>query len=225
MAKSVSVIIPFLNEEKSLPIIIKKVLRQGGVFEIILVDDGSTDDYAARLKKIRSKKIKLLKHTKNSGKGKAIQTGLKKATGEYTIIQDADLEYSPDDFKLLQKLLKDQRADFVIGIRNYKNSYILAKIANRLITFYISLIYNFKIKDGYCGYTLGKTSVWKKLRLKSEGFEIQAEMVAKLLKSKYKIEQVNISYSPRSYKEGKKIKAKDFFKAIHTLTKYRFSSS
>lgn len=224
MKRDLTVIVPFFNEEKSLPSVIKAVLQQKKVLEVILVDDGSTDNYFDKIKKSLTHNIKFIKHPTNQGKGQSIIDGLKKASGEYLIVQDADLEYDPGDYDLLCLLLERQQADFVIGYRDYKNSYFLNKLANIIMTIYASILFTRKINDIYCGYTLGKLKVWKSLNLKSRGFEIQAEMMAKLLKGKYKIEQVKINYSPRSYKEGKKIKAKDFFKAIYTLTKYRLSS-
>lgn len=217
-----SVIVPFLNEEKTLKEVINKVLKQPVVLEVILVDDGSNDDYLKTVKNFLKKDVRLYKHKQNIGKGGAIQTGLKKVKGVFTLIQDADLEYNPKEYKKLLEKLIDTNSDFVYGYRGLKKGYIFAKAANLIINTYINILLGESIKDAYTGYTLGKTKIWKDLNLKSKGFEIHSELIVKLIKNNYKVEEVFINYNPRSFKEGKKIKPKDFFKALFTLTKFRF---
>lgn len=222
MAKSkltpcLSVIMPVYNEKPTLQKVITQVLKQPQVIEIIVVDDGSTDEAVSNL--ASNPRIKIFKHKTNLGKGAAITTGIKKAQSQYVIIQDADLEYSPSDYPKLIQILEKNQSDFIVGNRWNANQrgYKLAQLGNWFLTILYQYIYNSSVTDPYSGSKLGKTSVWKKLKLKSSGFEIEAEIMAKLSKNRFKVTQTDIKYFPRSYSEGKKIGPIDVIKGVRRL--------
>ncbi|HRE41983.1 MAG TPA: glycosyltransferase family 2 protein [Ignavibacteria bacterium] len=226
---NISVIIPVYNEEKTLEQIISKVLDTGLVYEIICVNDGSTDNSQKILEKIQASEkshIKLLNHKHNSGKGASIITGLKEVSGDLVLIQDADLEYDPNQYKKLFELFKNPEVQVVYGSRNliqnpkstyafYIGGVILSKITN--------VLYSSEITDESTCYKVFKADLLKNLNLKEKGFEFCPEVTSKILKRKIKIYEIPITYFPRSTKEGKKIKWRDGIKAIWTLFKYKFS--
>lgn len=230
MKKILSIIIPVFNEEKTIKRLLQRVARVrllGGITkEIIIVDDGSTDKTVTILSKFQ-----ILRHQNNLGKGAAVRTGLKKASGEYIIIQDADLEYNPEDYhELLQPILKNQ-AKIVFGTRlvNYplklwgksKTVLPLHLIVNRFLTALTNLLYGSRLTDMETGYKLFTREVIKKLKLVSNGFEIEPEITIKSLKLGYNIVEVPIRTVPRGYEEGKKIGFWDGIKAIWTILKYK----
>ncbi len=218
-----TVIIPVLNEEKTLERILKKVLLQKEVGEIIVVDDGSTDQTLRILDSFADPKIKVLKHQKNLGKGAAIQTGLKKARGKFIIFQDADLEYNPGEYKKLLKYTDGEQV--VYGSRilnNNPHAYARTYLGNVLITQVANILFGINLTDSYTCYKLIPTKIAKSLGISSQGFEVEAEITAKLAKKRHKIIEVPISYKPRSYQQGKKIKAMDALKGTLTFLKIRF---
>ena len=234
-----SVIIPVFNEEKTLAQIIKKVLAVKlpvEHVEYIIIDDGSTDNSAGILSSYRfyNKPTKLLKHKKNQGKGAAVITGMKKATGDYIVIQDADLEYDPKDIiRLLHKLKKD-KAEVIYGTRlkrlpNLKRDerhplFLIHYLGNKFLSLTTSMLYMHWVTDMECCYKLFPRVALKDMTLRAKGFEFEPEITAKLLKKGYKIAEVSISTKPRGYAEGKKLNTvKDGIKAIKTLIKYRFT--
>ncbi len=230
-----SIIIPVFNEEKFIAHVLKRIeqvqLPKSIKKEIIVIDDGSTDRTHEVLSKQRIR-FKYFRHKKNRGKGAAIKTGLSKISGDLVIIQDADLEYNPDYYlKLLQPILKDH-ASVVYGSRliNYplklwgkdKTTLPTHLIANKFLTFLTNLLYMSNLTDMETGYKLFKKSVIDKVYLKSEKFDFEAEITAKIIKRGIPIIEVPIIVTPRTYEEGKKIGVKDGIKAIWTLIKYRF---
>lgn len=241
-----SIIIPVYNEEKTIREILRRVLAvklpSGVKKEIILVDDGSTDKTFLVLSKCqmssldlaRDKNVKcqILRHKKNRGKGAAIKTGLEVATGDYVIIQDADLEYDPSYYMLFLRPIMQNKASVVYGTRlsNYplrlwgKNKTVLPihLIANKFLTLLTNVLYRSKLTDMETGYKLFKRDVLKKIIINSNKFDFEAEVTAKLLKKKVLITEVPISVKPRTYKEGKKISWIDGIIAIWVLIKYRF---
>ena len=235
-----SIIIPAYNEEKTILKILQKVEKSntlGLKKEIIVIDDGSTDDTKAQISRFNSlnkiAKIKMIKHRQNKGKGVAIQSGIKKATGDILLIQDADLEYNPEDYpRLLVPIIK-KKAKVVYGSRLMKMKFSLFGsnptpfplhyLGNRFLSLITTLLYTSKITDMETGYKMMTKEIYKQLSLISKGFEVEPEITAKVLKMGYKILEVPITTKPRSYQEGKKITWKDGFLAILTLFRLRFS--
>lgn len=231
-----SVIMPVYNEKGTIKEIIKRV-KQVKIpkvsKELVIIDDFSTDGTRKILKKIKDRNkdrnIKIVFHERNKGKGSAIRTGIKHVTGNIIIIQDADLEYNPQDYAKLVKPIIEGKADVVYGTRFPKttkkpslfNTFFLG---NRILTFMANLLYNAKITDEPTCYKVFKTSILKSINLKSKRFEFCPEVTAKVRKKGYKIYELPISYKPRSIEQGKKINWKDGIEAIWTLIKYRFTN-
>lgn len=232
-----SVIVPVFNEEKTINLILEKVfkayLSKKLEKEIVVVDDCSGDK-TGKLLSEWGNKIKLIRHAKNLGKGAAVKSGLKEANGEIIIIQDADLEYDPTYYPVLLKPILEKNAKVVYGSRltNYplrlwgksKTVLPLHLIANRFLTLLTNLLYGSNLTDMETCYKVFKQDVLEKVSLKSNGFEIEPEITAKILKQGFKIIEIPITVSPRGYKEGKKIGYLDFFAAIWAIIKYRFSN-
>jgi glycosyltransferase involved in cell wall biosynthesis len=222
-----SIIIPAYNEEKTILQIIDKVKSQD-VFnlnkEIIVIDDGSRDSTYSILKKIKG--IVLLQHKKNKGKGFAIRTGLEKSTGEIILIQDADLELTPEDYPTLVRPILENKSKVVYGSRILGNPNLqhnpLYYFGGRLVTFVANLLYGINITDEPIGYKVFKAEVIKSLNLECERFEFCPEVTAKIAKRNIKIIEVPVQYFPRTTKEGKKLGIKDGVEAILTLIKYKF---
>ena len=227
-----SVIIPAFNEKKTIKEIVKKVFAVPFEKEIIVVDDGSTDGTGNILKELEVP-VTIISHERNMGKGASIKSALKKVTGDIVIIQDADLEYDPQEFgKLIEPILNGE-TQVVYGSRNLKTD-ARGKHINPMSTFsfywggiFLSKLANFlygvKITDESTGYKVFKSEVIKNIDLKCSGFEFCPEITAKLCRKGYRIKEVPISYKPRDFKHGKKIRWYDGLIAIITLLKYRFS--
>lgn len=231
-----SIIIPVFNEEKTVAKIIDKILNltiNGVTKEIIIVDDGSSDASVNIIEeKIKGKNIKFIKHAKNQGKGGAVRTGIKNSTGDYIVIQDADLEYDPNDIKKLFAPIKEKRAQVVYGTRlnrlpNLKKDeknplFLLHYLGNKFLSLITSFLYGQWITDMETCYKLFSKKALREIELSSERFDFEPEITAKLLKKGYKILEIPISTKPRGYSEGKKINAlKDGVIALWTLLKYR----
>lgn len=225
--KKISIIIPCFNEEKTIKKVIEKVKQYTKYeIEIIIVNDGSTDSSNKILEDIKEKNIKILNHKINSGKGKAIQTGLRVVSGDIVIIQDADLEYSPTDFDILFKPFEEADADVVYGSRFLGGSgyvrlhYYFHYLANKILTNICNLFTNLNMSDMETGYKLFKKDVIQSINLTENSFGIEPEITIKLAKKKFKFFEVGISYRGRSYSEGKKITAKDAIIALFCIFKY-----
>lgn len=228
--KVLSIIIPVYNEEKSIKKIIALVKKVdlshlNTIKEIIVVDDGSKDNTVSVLKTVKG--IKLVMHAKNQGKGAAIRTGIKYATGDIILIQDADLEYDPEDYPALIKPILDGKARVVYGSRrllkaNKQHSGLSFFIGGVTLTWITNLLYGLRITDEPTCYKVFEANVLKNIPLKCKRFEFCPEVTAKVAKRKIRIYEVPIRYYPRSAKEGKKIKWKDGVEAIWALLKYRF---
>ena len=218
-----SVIIPVYNEVNTIAKIIERVKEVSVEKEIIVVDDGSTDGTREKIDSISG--IKVLKHETNRGKGAAIRTGLAFAFGELVIVQDADLEYDPNDYLELIKPIEEGVADVVYGSRNLgnnKSGMKAYKWGGVFLSHLANLLYGLRITDEATCYKLFETDILKGLSLKCQRFEFCPEVTAKLAKKKYRIKEVPISYNPRSFAEGKKIKWTDGVLAIFYLIKFRF---
>lgn len=223
---TLSVIIPVYNEKKSLLEIIRRVQSVPIEKEIILVDDCSTDGTRDLLHDLEKQEIKVWYHEKNQGKGAALRTGFQHATGEFVIVQDADLEYDPSEYlKLLQPIL-DGRADVVYGSRfsgHRSNMTSLHTLGNLFLTGVTNLFYRTSITDMETCYKLFRRETIQGIRIECNRFNFEPEVTAKLLKRGLRIVEVPISYSGRSFSEGKKITWRDGFSAVWTLIKYRFT--
>jgi len=221
-----SVVMPVFNEENTLEKIVKRVQAVPVEKEIIIVDDGSSDGTREILKKLALQdNIKVFLHKKNKGKGAALSTGLKHVSGDYVIFQDADLEYHPEEYtQLLEPILKGD-ADVVYGSR-FKGSgrafLFWHKAGNIFLNFITNLLYNSTLTDMETCYKMFRRDVIDGITIRSNRFNVEPEITAKILKRGYKVYEVPISYSGRDFAEGKKITWRDGFSALWTLIKYRF---
>lgn len=215
-----SVIIPVLNEEKTICPIISQVLKQKDVFEVIVVDDGSTDNSLKLLRTIKNKKLNVIRHAVNQGKGVALQTGIAACKGDYVIFQDADLEYDPGQYQILVKRAESNVAIYGSRILGQnKHAYTRTYLGNVFLTAVANWLYDLNLTDSYTCYKLMPTKIAKALQISSRGFEVEAEITAKLANMQIKIIEVPISYNPRTYESGKKIRAKDALIGIVTFLK------
>jgi glycosyltransferase involved in cell wall biosynthesis len=225
----ISILVPCYNEEKYISEVLNNINKQRKKFnlEIIVINDGSQDNTDRILKKNKKIIDKIITKKKNEGKGSAIRAGLNYVTGEYTLIQDSDLEYSPLDYQKIFNPIFKYNADVVYGSRFISNEprriiYFKNEIANKFLTYFSNLISGLNLSDVEVGYKLIKTSILKKLNLKENSFGIEIEITMKLAKRKCKIFEVGISYNGRTYAEGKKIQTIDGMLAIFYILKYKF---
>lgn len=224
-----TVIIPVFNEKDTISELLNRVEKAsfaGLEKEIILVDDFSTDGTRSILDGLKDK-YKILYHEKNKGKGAAVKTAVKEASGDFIVIQDADLEYSPDDYDKLLPFLINDEADAVYGSRfknssNDKNFILKNKLANLFLTALTNVLYGCSITDMETCYKAFKRSLIQPVKINADRFDFEPEITAKILKKKARLKEVPISYNGRGHEEGKKINWKDGLQAIWTLFKYRF---
>ncbi|MDO8621150.1 MAG: glycosyltransferase family 2 protein [Candidatus Levybacteria bacterium] len=233
-----SIIIPVFNEEKTISEVLNKVndVNIPGVDkEIIVVDDGSTDATASAIQtsKLKIQNLEYIKHQKNQGKGAAVRTGIKNATGDYIVIQDADLEYDPKDISRLIKVVGNGKLKAVYGTRlrrlpNFNRDertlgFLLHYLGNKFLSFLTSILYGQWITDMETGYKLFPKAIVEDMKLNSKRFDFEPEITAKILKKRIRIIEVPIATNPRGYNEGKKLNTiKDGTIALYTLLKYRF---
>ena len=224
---NLSVVIPTFNEVHTIREILQRVQRTGLVQEILVVDDGSTDGTRQILDELNGHgNIRVVFHENNQGKGAAVRTGLKNAKGDVILIQDADLEYDPRDYPTLLKPLEEGIADVVYGSRFLggprRPVMFWHMVANKLLTLMTNILYNNILTDMETGYKVFRREVIEGMPLRARRFEFEPEFTAKILKRKVRIFEVPITFNPRDYSEGKKIKLKDAFEAVWALLKYRF---
>jgi len=219
-----SVIVPVYNEAKTIRQVIDKIHSVGIDKEIIVIDNCSTDGTQKILSGIDYDNLKIIYHSTNRGKGSSFLTGLDNASGEYIVTQDADLEYDPSDYLRLFEEIKDGEYDMVSGARFFEgHSGLLMHVAgNKFLTFILNFLYGAKLNDCATCYKLARREVYKSFSLESTGFDMDFEIICKALRRRLRIKELPVSYHPRSYKEGKKIRVNDAFWAILTMFKYRF---
>jgi glycosyltransferase involved in cell wall biosynthesis len=246
---AISIIIPVYNEEKTIEKIIYKTIAakvpDGVKKEIIVVDDGSKDNsrikinnanLRLKIKNFSAVKIKTIFKKKNEGKGAAVKAGLKIATGDIILIQDADLEYDPNYYSILLKPILEKKTKVVYGTRIRRMSlfifgpqqtpFITHYLANRFLSFLTNLLYGSNITDMETGYKVFTKEVYRKIGLlEANGFNFEPEITAKILKNNFNIFEVDIETKPRSYEEGKKIQWDDGIIAVYTLFKHRFTKN
>jgi glycosyltransferase involved in cell wall biosynthesis len=222
-----SVIIPVFNEVESIREIVRRVQKVRLADEIVIVDDGSTDGTRDLLAGLDGKRgVRVLFHERNQGKGSAVRTGLSNARGDVLLIQDADLEYDPHDYPSLLKPITEGVADVVYGSRFLggprRVTMFWHMVANQILTLTTNLLYDTILSDMETGYKVFRRQVLNDITLRAKRFDFEPEFTAKMLKRHVRIFEVPITFNPRDYSEGKKIKLKDAFAAVWTLIKYRF---
>jgi len=220
-----SVVIPVYNEKGTIREIIQRVKAINIEKEIIIVDDFSTDGTREFLKELAANGEKVFFHEKNMGKGAALRTGFQHITGDYVVVQDADLEYDPEDYhKLLVPVLKG-KADVVYGSRftgERRNMFLHHWLGNKFLTFMTDILYNTTLSDMETCYKLFRADIIKGINIKSNRFNFEPEITAKILKQGIRIYEVPISYTGREFSEGKKITWVDGLSALWALIKFRF---
>ncbi|MDJ0751991.1 MAG: glycosyltransferase family 2 protein [Ardenticatenaceae bacterium] len=224
-----SVVMPVYNERETVEEVVGWVLNTGRVFELIIVDDGSTDGTRDLYDGMQTQhpEIKVILHKENAGKGGALQTGFRAAGGDVIIIQDADLEYDPRDYEQVLKPIEEGKAEVVYGSRfrggPTKTMFFMNMVGNKFLTFVTNVLYNTILTDIETCYKAFKADVIKSIPIRARGFDFEPEITAKVLKRGYRIYEVPISYNGREYEDGKKIRPwRDGPIALWCLIKYKF---
>jgi len=222
-----SVVMPVYNERATIEEIVRRVLAVPLRIELIIVDDGSNDGTCDVLQGLaRELPIQLVLQQANAGKGSALRRGFQEVTGDLVVIQDGDLEYSPEEFPQLIELICQGRADVVYGSRflgRHRVFLFTHYAGNRFLTLVANVLYNTMLTDMETCYKVMRTEVLRSMTLASDGFGIEPELTAKIFKRHYRVYEVPITYDGRGYEEGKKITWRDGFVALWVLLKYRFT--
>jgi glycosyltransferase involved in cell wall biosynthesis len=222
-----SVVMPVYNERATIDEIIRRVLAVPLRTELIIVDDGSSDGTREVLQALAGElPIKVVLQPANAGKGAALRRGFQEVTGDLVVIQDADLEYSPEEFPQLIELICQGRADVVYGSRflgRHRVFMFTHYAGNRFLTLVTNVLYNTMLSDMETCYKVMRVEVLRSMTLDSNGFGIEPELTAKIFKRHYRVYEVPITYDGRGYEEGKKITWRDGFVALWVLLKYRFT--
>ena len=230
-----SVLIPAYNEERTIKTVLNSIFRlkiKGIKIEVVVIDDGSVDHTSKIIREHSNNGLIFIKHKTNQGKGVAIRSGIKKATGDIILIQDADLEYDPKYIPVLIKPILDKEAFVVYGTRlrvlpiffgKDRTPFLLHFFGNKFLSFVTTILYGSVITDMETGYKVFTKEVIRDIKIKSNSFAVEPELTAKILKRGIKIVEIDIKTKPRSYKEGKKIRPiKDGIDSLITIVKYRF---
>lgn len=225
MAKlQLSVIVPVYNEAATVQQILKRLLAVKDVSEVVVVDDGSSDESVAQIKKIKDKRLKLIQKA-NGGKGSAIREGLAHVTGNYVLIQDADLEYDPADIPELLKPIKTGKAEIVYGSRflgPHLNLLFWHWVGNHALNLLVNILYNTTLSDMETCYKVMPTEYLREVDIQSNSFDMEPEITCKLLNKGHRIFEVPISYTGRDFEEGKKITWRDGVVALKVILVLRF---
>ena len=229
--RKLSIVVPVYNERNTLVEIVRRMraveLPDSIEREIIIVDDGSDDGTRDVLKQLGDSTVRVILHEKNQGKGAAVRTGFAHAVGEYVLVQDADLEYDPEDWPRLLNPVMRGRARVVYGSRftgERRNMLFLHWIGNRFLSLVTNVLYNTTLSDMETCYKLIDRNLLNEMSLSANKFDFEPEITAKLLRRGVRIYEVPISYAGREFDEGKKITWHDGFGALWTLVKYRFKN-
>jgi glycosyltransferase involved in cell wall biosynthesis len=217
---SLSIIMPVFNEKNTISEIISLVQKEDHSKEIIIVDDFSTDGTREYLKELKADNIKVLFNEKNMGKGYCLRRGVEAARNDITIIQDADLEYYPDEYGILISKIAQGKADVVYGSRflgAHRVFYFYHHLGNMILNLIADIILNADLTDLMSCYKAFKTPLLKQIRLEANRFGIETEITAEVFRRKFRVYEVPISYAGRTYSEGKKIKWTDFFVCVYWL--------
>lgn len=225
MTSCLTVVIPCYNEEKTITELVTRVLAQDLVREVLVINDASTDKSLEELSKIKDPRLTVISNMKNLGKGASVKAGFMKASSQFVLIQDADLEYSPEEYPRLLKPLQDGFADAVFGSRflTYESRRALFfwhSLGNRFLTLLSNAFTNIYLTDMETCYKVMKVEFAQSLNIQENRFGLEPEITAKLAKMNARIYEVAISYHGRTYSEGKKITWKDGFSAIRCVVKY-----
>ncbi|MFC2083695.1 glycosyltransferase family 2 protein [Bacteroidota bacterium] len=213
-----SILMPAHNEVQTVAEIVERVLTVQLNQEIVIIDDGSSDGTSEVIDKLASSSVKVIHHATNKGKGAAIRTGLEAATGDVIVIQDADLEYDPYDLLRLIEPIRENRANVVYGVRSLASQKWIMRMGNKFVTRVTNLLYSQRLKDMETCYKMMKRELALSLDLECNGFEIEAEVTAKLLRAGEKIYELPISYTAR--KENKKLSPVHGLPTVRALWKY-----
>jgi glycosyltransferase involved in cell wall biosynthesis len=233
MSNSLSIIVPVYNEEQTLELLLSALIKAlPDIHEIIVVDDGSTDETATVARRFSQVHplVRLILFDKNQGKTAALRTGFAASTGDIVVIQDADLEYDPQDIPSLIQPIIDGKADVVYGSRFLVRKaarvlYFRHYLANRLLTFFSNLLTDFNFSDVETGYKAFRGEIIRSMIIDSRGFGFEIEVTAKIAKLRCRVYEVPISYYGRTYEEGKKIRSTDALAALYYIVKYNIFCS
>ena len=224
-SKCLSVVMPCFNERETIQECVAAVVASPWVGELIIVDDGSTDGTRDLLSQIQTENVRVILHQKNGGKGSALRTGFKSAMMPYVIVQDADLEYDPSEFGKILAPLISGKADVVFGSRfkggeAHRVLYFWHSVGNKFLTIFSNMFTNYNLSDMETCYKCFRREVIQSIELKENRFGIEPELTGKIASGKWRLYEVGISYSGRTYEEGKKIGWKDGLRAVYCIIKY-----